>query len=495
MTDNELYSIGIDLGQTPSPAALARGDHDVEILAATADAASLVESLIARDGITPTAVVIASPSDQRTVIGSLAGDVVRRCGLAIDSVWVADRFAVEPIGLAYLRTHNNHGADTDRGILDEPAAAAIGAALSGIASDDHRRAVGWLAAGTGAAIVGGLGAVLATDSAAALPAALGPAALGPAGVPLTQVPAAGTQGVPFAAHSAAGPAGVPFGQGGVAGPSGVTMGSGAAVGPAGVPINPGSGAGPSGVPLGAVAKPARRARTAVIVGAAAAAIAVGIGVAASSGGDPPAASVTSDRTATSVAPSVLTTTDTATVTVVVDASTATTATPATAATPAISPSTEPVEGVGAGCTVGSWLADNQSFGESFTSFAAAAGGPIVLDAISGAIRVDIAANGAVVTTYDDFTVTATVEGLTSEVFVTGVDTNQIDFADDSSYTVTSTEIASTQRISAEGIVFLEEPSPEAAFFGSSTYTCAGDRLDVTIPGPLGDWVAIFTRNV
>ena len=490
MTDDELYSIGIDLGQTPSPAALARGDHDVEILAATADAASLVESLIARDGIAPTAVVIASPSDQRTVIGSLAGDVVRRCGLAIDSVWVADRFAVEPIGLAYLRTHNNHGADTDRGILDEPAAAAIGAALSGIASDDRRRAVGWLAAGTGAAIVGGLGAVLATDSAAALPAALGPA-----GVPLTQVPAAGTQGVPFAAHAAAGPAGVPFGQGGAAGPSGVPIGSGAAVGPSGVPINPGAGSGPSGVLVGAIAKPPRRARTAVIAGAAAVAIAVGVGVAASSGGDPPAASVTSDRTATSVAQSALPTPDSSTVTVVVDATTATTATSATTATPATSLSTEPVESVGAGCTVGSWLADNQSFGESFTSFAAAAGGPIALDAISGAIRVDIGADGAVVTTYDDFTVTVAVEGLTSEVFVTGVDTNRIDFADDSSYTVTSTEIASTQRVSAEGIVFLDGPSPEAAFFGSSTYACAGDRLDITIPGPLGDWVAIFTRNV
>ncbi len=490
MTDDELYSIGIDLGQTPSPAALARGDHDVEILAATADAASLVESLIARDGITPTAVVIASPPDQRTVIDSLVGDVARRCGLTIDSVWVADRFAVEPIGLAHLRTHNNHGADTDRGILDEPSAAAIGAALSGIASDDRRRAVGWLAAGTGAAIVGGLGAVLATDSAAALPAALGPA-----GVPLTQVPTAGTQGVPFAAHSAAGPAGVPFRQGGVAGPSGVPIGSGAAVGPVGAPINPGAGAGPSGVPLGAVAKPARRARTAVIAGAAAAAIAVGVGVAASSGGDPPAASVTSAGTATSVEQSVLSTPDAATVTVVVDATTATTATPATTATIATSPSTEPVKGLVSGCTVGSWLADNQSFGGSFTSLAAAGGGPIALAAISGAIRVDIGANGAVVTTYDDFTVTATVEGLTSEIFVTGVDTNQIDFADDGSYTVTSTEIASTQRVSAEGLVFMDGPSPEAAFFGSSTYACAGDRLDVTIPGPLGDWVAIFTRTV
>lgn len=487
MTDKESYSIGIDLGQNPSPAALARGDHDVEILLATADAAALVESLIAREELTPTSVVLAAPSDQRTIIGTLAGDVARRCGLAIDTVWVADRLVVEPIGVAHLRTHTTHRADSDRGLANSPPAAAIGAALFGIASADRRRAAGWLAAGTGGAIAGGLGAALATDSAATLPAALGPA-----GVPLSQGSAAGPQGVPFASPLATGPAGVPLGQGGAIGPSGVPIGSGAAVGPTGAAFDPGAGAGPSGAPLGAVAKPTPRVRPVLIAGAVAAVIAIGVGVAASSGDEPLAAPVTIDRAATSAAPTTVSTADTVNVTVVDDT---TTAAPATTATPATSPSTAPSDLVGAGCAVGAWLADNQSFAASFTSFASAGGGPIVLDEVSGAIRVDITDDGAVVTTYDDFTVIATVDGLTSEVFVTGIDTNKIVFADDGSYTVTETEIASTQRVSADGVVFMDGPSPEASFVGSSTFTCTGDRLDVTIAGPLGDWVAIFARNV
>ncbi|HEX4980488.1 MAG TPA: hypothetical protein VFV63_02275, partial [Ilumatobacteraceae bacterium] len=145
--------------------------------------------------------------------------------------------------------------------------------------------------------------------------------------------------------------------------------------------------------------------------------------------------------------------------------------------------------------VGSWVADNESFGSVFAGFAAAGGGAIELGEVTGAIRVDVASDGAVVTSFDDWKLTATIPGMgTAEISETGVETHTITFADDGSYTVTSTEIGSAQLVSFDGAVFMDGPSPEAVFHGASTFSCAADRLDVTIPGQLGDWVAIFTRE-
>ena len=507
MPERTVYSLGIDLGQTPSPTAVARGDA-VELMGPMVDIAATIEQLIASDGIRPSAVVLAGQPDQRVGHEELGAEIANRLGLGTDRVWVIDHSEATALGMKHLLQVMSDGAATGPDDDRASSAAAIGAALSGVPSDDERRkGVGLLAAGAGGAVAGALGAATLAGAASA-PAVAG----GPMGVPLAH---AGPQGVPLGAtagpagvplpQGVVGPAGVPLPQGvvgpagvplphGVEGPVGVPIGGSATSGPTGVPLSSNVGAGPPGVPIDAPVKVTRRGRTALIVGAAAAAIAVGVGVGASSGDDSTTATPTTTASvATAVAP-VISLADTTlppadTTTSVVVAVTVSTAVPTSV------PTTVLTELVGASCAVGSWVADNESFGSVFAGFAAAGGGAIELGEIVGAIHVDVASDGTVVTTFDNWKMTATIPGQgTAEISETGVETNTVTFADDGSYTVTATEIGSAQRVSFDGVVFMDGPSPEAVFHGASTFSCAADRLDITIPGQLGDWVAIFTRE-
>ena len=460
----EECSLGIDLGSSPWLVALAH-DGAVEVLTPQPDIASIAEHLLARS-VHVSAVVLASPQvqshgvqnhgEEGRDVQSHALELAQRLGIEVQRVSVVDRSGAATLG------QDHSGAN-------EPAAA-IGAALTGLNPAAAAARLNSLAAGAAGGLIGGLGAAAFTGPA---PTSAGAAATaGPAGVPLSAT-AVGPAGVPLAPGVGAGSTGVPFSEGTAPGAGGVPTGGGTGTGASGVPFGPGPAAGPSGVPITGPARVARHGRTIVVVAAAVAVVAAAaVGVIATSGDD--AASgidtlATADVTATSF----------------------TAVLPDTAPGPSSLPGSS-TELTGAACTVGSWLADNDTFG---TVFIGLSGGSVAEVSVTGEVRVDVASDGAVLTTFTDFSVAGTMPSIGKvEVAEAGTETSVIVFADDGSYTVTSSQINSTQVVSSNGVVFQSGPSPVPVFNGGGTFTCAGDQLDVTIPGDLGDFVETFHRR-
>ena len=457
----EECSLGVDLGSSPWPVALAH-DGAVEVLTPQPDTASLAEHLLAR-GVHVSVVVLASPQVHQHGEEGLALELAQHLGIEVQRVSVVDRSGAATLG-------------KDHSGVSEPAAA-IGAALTGLNPAAAAARLNSLAAGAAGGLIGGLGAAAFTGPASTSAVA---AAAGPAGVPMSTT-AVGPAGVPLAPGVGAGSAGVPFSQGTAQGPGGVPIGGGTATGAPGVPFGTGPAAGPGGVSITGPAKVARRGRTIVVVAAAVAVVAaVAVGAVATSGDDAASGIDTrapADVTATSLA-AVLPDT-------VPDAAAG--GSPDASGLPGST-----TELAGAACTVGSWLADNETFG---TVFIGLAGGSVAEVAVTGEVRVDVASDGTVLTTFTDFSVTGTMPSIgTVEVAESGTETSTIVFADDGSYTVTSSQIQSTQVVSSNGVVFQSGPSPAAVFTGTGTFTCAGDQLDVTIPGDLGDFVETFHRR-
>jgi hypothetical protein len=336
--------------------------------------------------------------------------------------------------------------------------------------DKRRRAAGIVGAGAAGAVAGGLGSAALTGDAIAAHGA----AVGPGGVPLNTGAATGSTGVQFG-QGAAGSSGVPLGQG-TAGPTGVPMATPAGVGPSGA-------TGATGAPRG-LRDIVRAHMVPVAVGAAVVAtLGVGAVVLAArnddSPGGPAAVTPTVEVTAAETSPSA-------------GVAPSTTVAPAVVAVPATvietSPSSAPVLATEPGlasCVVGSWTPDNQVFGYSF-------GGPDASNQITGAMRVDIAADGSVVTTYDNWVLTADVQGVSETVSLTGADTNTITFSDDGSYSVTATQIGSHMISTAGGITAIDGPSLQAEFQGSGTFTCTGDHLEMVLSGTAD--AATFSRT-
>ena len=352
--------------------------------------------------------------------------------------------------------------------------------------DDTPAAIGHeaLAASAGGGAVGGAGAALLTGEGSTAAVAGGIA--GPAGVPLAGT-VAGPAGVPLSPGVGVGSAGVPIGgvpftEGwGVAGPGGVpTAGSGGSA-TTGVPIDSGSAPGPIGVDIVTPIKVARRGRTIGFVAAGVAAIAVIVVVVAITSGD--------DSPTVSDAPGV-----SETVPASSDASPTTAAASAVSAVPPPTASVPSSVSAGGGpaCTVGSWVADNASFGTRFDEFA---GGVIADFSVTGEVLVDIAVDGAVTTTFSEFLITAVIpEAGTSEVGISGVESSTITFADDGTYSVIVGKVESIQVLSANGVVLMSGPSPQPAFYVDGTYLCSRDDLVLTFPGDFGDFVEIFHRS-
>ncbi len=307
--------------------------------------------------------------------------------------------------------------------------------------DDAKRRIA--AAGVTGAAVGGLGSAAMTGEATTAAAPL----LGPAGVSLGSGGVVGPAGVSLGSGSAVGPAGVSLGSGGVVGPAGVSLGSGGVVGPAGVSM--GSGAPATGGPRG---------RLGLIIGAAAVVVVVAVGtvIAVSSGDDRMApaavAPVVSEAAPTEAAE--------------------TTSTAAAPATTAVS--------AAASCTVGSWVADNKSLINAIIGASDALGGfPLENGDVTGTARLDITADGHVVTTFDNWLLTSPLpQGIgTATVSVTGVETHDITFADDDSYTINAATQAGTHlAITIVGDSVFDSALPSGVLIESGTYTCAGDQL-------------------
>ncbi len=151
-----------------------------------------------------------------------------------------------------------------------------------------------------------------------------------------------------------------------------------------------------------------------------------------------------------------------------------------------------------GCVVGSWLADNDAFLAAMGQ--SAGSNQIALASVTGAVRLDIGSDGALVETYDNWLQTYTLPGGAGPAFiaVTGVDTNTVVFAEDGTYSVTATQIGSHTKVWAADFVLVDGVSVLTMFIDSSAYTCSGDRLEIVTAAGTDfvehDITMVFTRG-
>lgn len=433
MTEATGYSIGVDLSQTPFRYATAGADGVALLLAAGTGGSLTGEGVFSDlEIVDHVAGVVGQLAEQRgarpttIALGFAASDQHRVSSV---SEMLADRLGLEPSAVQSLDTQS----------VQRPVAE-LAAALR-----ETRATPGVIAAGAAGVALGGGAALLAgqSTSAAAAPAAVA----GPAGVSLGSTAAAGPTGVPLGTGAATAHSGVSVGATTAAGPSGVSVGAGA-VGPKGQPF---IGAGPAGKWL----------KLPVVIGAAVAVVVATAVIVVATRDDPPStAPRTSDAPVVSAAGALPVT--------AVDQTTVVVTTPA--------PTTLAVAVAPAGCVVGSWVVDNQAYLDAMNAVVADIN--IRWEAITGVLRLDIASDGTVVTTYEGWTMSSTLGGagaaLTS---VEGVDRNTVEFGDDGTYTVATTEIGSHMVVSSSGFVVIDGLSQDTLFRGTSTYSCDGDRLE------------------
>ena len=124
------------------------------------------------------------------------------------------------------------------------------------------------------------------------------------------------------------------------------------------------------------------------------------------------------------------------------------------------------------CLHGTWLADNAFFLQSLQEF-----GDEPTD-VSGAVTMDFAADGSLVTDYDDWTMTFIVEGATSILTRTGTDLGTYT-ADDTSISIRDAEVGSVLTLEAMGTSMVIPPDPVDYF--EVDYTCSADDLSIVTP--------------
>ena len=280
------------------------------------------------------------------------------------------------------------------------------------------------------------------------------------------------------------------------------MGPGAVVGPSGVPVAVGAPVGPSGVPMAAApvgppGVPVKRARRgvawhrAVLIGGAVAVVAIVavVAVVAASPGDSPASVATPAPTEASAVVAVAPTTDAVATVATVTTEVAATTTVTIAAT------TVPQSGAPT-CVVGSWLADNHSVAKAVIGSAETLGGlPIEDGDVTGEARLVIAADGTIVTTFDNWLLTSPLpEGIGSATIAeTGTETHTLSFADDGSYSITASSSQTRMTLSLAGSVLFDNLVPSGVLASAGTYTCAGDQLIIVEPSNVLI-TETFTRN-
>jgi hypothetical protein len=512
MAEATEYSLGIDLGRTPSPTATARGGEatlfapcddvsprplDAQLWTAHRIAAT-VARLVEREGVAPSVIVLAIPDDQRVAKSGLAGLVAHHLGLEPDGVRLIGAAEAAQLGL----THPRRADETSVAGDSAASAAALGAALSGAASLQRSASGAPLAAGAAGAVAGGIGGALLAGGAGAIPTAAG---LGPTGVPLGPTASPGPAGVPLGPTAATGPVGTPLGSTPVAGPTGVPLGPTPLPGPTGTPLGQTAATGPVGTPLGPPPAPAlqpdekvqpagvhRRSRVPLIAGAVAVVIVTVCTIAvAASGNDAPAvAPAVAETAADTVAPPA---SDAAVVVTEGPSSTDLPATTILDSTTSAGP--VPATHFVAACVVGSWVADIGTIsGAILANLPAAISSLIVVGPTTGTVRLEIGADGSMTNTYDNWAASLSVAGGGGTVASTasGVETGFATFADDGSYSGSTTQVDSHLQISLDGAVLFDGAPSVPLVEGSGTYTCTGDRLEFTASGNPN--VSAYTRD-
>lgn len=463
MTEATWYSVGVDLSQIPwhiatvdasgvesvadgnahRPTSSERSSESGEIEGIVA----AVRQVAAERGAMPASIALYAAPGRDT--DTLTGEVARRLGM--------EASAVQLLPAAHT------GTMQPTGVL-ATGALALGAARSAAA-------IGRVSTTGPAAVAGPTGV------------SLSPGGVGPAGVSLGSG-AAGPAGVSLSAGGAVASAGVPLGASSVSGPIGVPLGAGLGVGPTGQPLT-GTGAGGGGG--GGLA--GKLLRLPVVVGAAVALIVVTAVVVVASRDDAPSVALVPRNGPLATGPGVVGETVPGSVAVSTTLG-ATTLTPTSLAAVTAASSA-------AGCVVGSWVADNQAYLDAMT--AASANIDIRWETATGVLRLDIASNGVVVTTYEDWRLTSTLGGAgTGLTSVVGVDTNTVNFGDDGTYSVSATEIGSQMQVSSGGFVIRDGLSQDSLFRGASTYACTGDRLEILYHSASDfgetDLVLVFVRS-
>lgn len=450
MTQANWYSVGIDLSQIPWQIATVDAGG-VESLADGEPHGATSSEAASEDGdVEGVVTAVRKIAVQR---GAMPASIALHAGAGRGTDSLAGEVA-RCLGMdaSVVQLHAADAADGTAKGLVLPSALALGAAWSAAA-------IGHVSAAGPAAAAGPAGVSLGAGGAGPLGVSLGSGAAGPAGVSM-------------GASGAVGSAGVPLGAAPVIGPVGVSIGGGQGAGPIGQPL--------SGAVGGAGGLAGKLLRLPVVVAAAAALVVASAVVVVASRDDSPAAT-----------PSPLVT-EPGTVGTTVKASTtfvATTATPTTvSAAPTVS---------AAACAVGSWLADNDAYLAAMQAAAYVAS--VTWDSVAGALRLDIAEDGAVVTTYEEWTFTSSMGSAGTAIsLVSGVDKNTVTFADDGSYVVTATEIGSQTKVSSGEFTVLDGPTNEAFLRGSATYTCEGDQLEILQHFASDDWsadvVMVFARS-
>ena len=508
--------------------------------------AAVVDLLTERRGTAPAVVVLALPTDGQFADDDIAGSVAERLRPARGSARIVDAADAAVVGLAYLRGETT-GAG---GSSPERSTVAIGAALLGL-DEEHRTGAGIATAG--GAAVGGLGATVLSGGSTGAGVGAVTGAVGAVGVPIGAAGAVGAVGVPIGAAAGVGAVGVPIGAAVGVGAVGVPIGAAVGPGATGTALGPRlrrlARHHRTALLAGGVTAAAVAITVAVLAGSSTEKRSVVRAVSSvpSSVGAAPLDSAPADTTQAATTTEVPSTTIEMLPVIVVattepppptpipvifeSPSTAvaattppvTTAAPTTSAVPVTTPavastkrpssptaprtavrpvsstvvaSTPPatVGTSGATCAVGSWVVDNASAASAFAGAAPAGAGQIDVAGVTGGVRVTIAANGAAVTTFDNWKLSATLpDGTVAVVSKAGSETSTIVFADDGTFVVSGAQINSTTQVSMAGTVFLDGPSKDALLQHGRSFTCRGDRLEIRVSGTV-DYMVAMSRG-
>ncbi len=133
---------------------------------------------------------------------------------------------------------------------------------------------------------------------------------------------------------------------------------------------------------------------------------------------------------------------------------------------------------GKDCLPGNWLADNKVF-EGFMNSVSGS----VSVTTTGHVVLTLNPDGSTQTTYDHWNHNMKVNGGTSVVERHGIDKGTYSVSN-GRMTMTDTSIGSvtTMTVNAGGQTITHAVEPEPSVFSQGTFTCSGDRLDVTVDG-------------
>lgn len=141
------------------------------------------------------------------------------------------------------------------------------------------------------------------------------------------------------------------------------------------------------------------------------------------------------------------------------------------------PATEAL--AGAACLTGSWVVDNEHFGELMSSVSGSA-----VDDIEGVTTVTFRDDGTTTTHYDEWQHTITMDSATVTIVKDGEDSGVYEVAEDGSMTLTDTDLGATttSQMTMGGQTVAHQAPPQPSVFSRATFRCEGDALTVTAEG-------------